>query len=218
VLDGRQYRSVQPCPAGRSRRGRVAPETCPDFADPSRSLLGAAQETWLYEGFARSEARWNLVAQQLLFSAYVQKAADGALGVFTDSWSAYAPTRDRVISAIAGSKLKNPVIIGGDIHAFLAADVKADFRRAGSPTVASEFVTTSVTSDRMPDSFAETLPLNPHVRFLDNRPRGYLAVDVTRDRMEVRLQAISDRTDRSAATSMLKSFVVQDGRPGLQSN
>jgi alkaline phosphatase D len=40
----------------------------------------------------------------------------------------------------------SPVVIGGDIHSFWVTDLKTDFRDPASPTVATEFVGTSVTS------------------------------------------------------------------------
>ncbi|NDC64647.1 MAG: hypothetical protein EBZ59_11830, partial [Planctomycetia bacterium] len=37
--------------------------SCTERLDPSLTLLGAAQERWLDEGFASSRARWNVIAQ-----------------------------------------------------------------------------------------------------------------------------------------------------------
>ena len=42
---------------------------------------------------------------------------------------------------------RNPVVIGGDRHAFFAADLKRDFARPDEATIATEFVGTSITSD-----------------------------------------------------------------------
>ena len=64
----------------------------------------------------------------------------------------------------------------------------------------------------------EALPENPHVRYFESRYRGYVAVDVTRDRMELRLRVISDRRDPNATVSTLKRFVVESGRPGAISD
>ena len=53
VLDDRQYRSHQVCPReGRGGSNVVPAEACPELQDPSRTLLGAAQERWLDEGLA----------------------------------------------------------------------------------------------------------------------------------------------------------------------
>ena len=110
------------------------------------------------------------------------------------------------------------VFFGGDIHSFWANDLKADFNDPRSKTVATEFVGTSITSDGVDyDLFAQMNPQNPHVRFFESRYRGYVGVDLTPKRMEVKFQAISDRRDSAATVSTLRSFVVEDGRAGVPS-
>jgi len=53
VLDGRQYRSEQPCiQANGSHQGHIAANTCSDLRDPARTMLGWQQEAWLDQGFA----------------------------------------------------------------------------------------------------------------------------------------------------------------------
>jgi alkaline phosphatase D len=81
--------------------------------------------------------------------------------------------------------------------------------------VATEFVTTSITSEPPPyELFQQLLPENPHVRYFESRHRGYVAVDLTRDRMETRFQVISERRDPAATVSTLKRFVVESGKAG----
>jgi alkaline phosphatase D len=58
------------------------------------------------------------------------------------------------------------------------------------------------------------VPKNPHVKFFDSRPRGYVSVDLTRDKMTAKFQTVSDITDANATLSTLKTFVVADGKPG----
>jgi alkaline phosphatase D len=214
VLDGRQYRSKQPCATPLSRRGHVAPETCDERLDPQRTLLGAAQEQWLFEGLKQSDAAWNVIAQQQLVAQLHQKDRAGMMGYWTDGWDGYPAARRRMLEAIAAVRPGNPVFIGGDIHSFWATDLKADFNRP-SPTIATEFVGSSITSDPPPhEAIAAVLPDNPHVRYFESRRRGYVAVDVARDRMDVRMQMISDRRDPNAMLSTLKRFVVENGKPG----
>ena len=55
---------------------------------------------------------------------------------------------------------------------------------------------------------------NPQVKFFEQAHRGYMALDLTRDRLTTRLQAISDRADPHATVSTLKTFVVENGRAG----
>jgi alkaline phosphatase D len=215
VLDGRQYRAKQPCEIPPWRRGHLAPESCVELFDPRRSLLGAEQERWLFDGFKQNDTAWNIIAQQQLVARLRQKTESGEPGYWTDNWDGYPASRQRMLDAIATSKLANPVFIGGDIHSFWATDLKADFDNPASPIVATEFVGTSITSDPGPfETFVKLLPENPHVRYFESRHRGYAIVDLSQDRMETRFQVISDRRDPQATLSTLRRFVVESGKPG----
>lgn len=174
-------------------------------------MLGLAQEDWLYGGLGQAGARWSLVAQDLLMASLRQTGSDGFVGHWTDGWDGYPATRDRLLSALQASRAANPVILGGDIHSYWTTDLKADFRDPESATVATEFVTGSVTSD---PPVAAMLPENPHVRYFESRAHGFITLDVRPDRLEAQLHAISDRTRADGALSTLKTFVVEDGRPG----
>jgi alkaline phosphatase D len=215
VLDGRQYRTKQPCEVPPWRGGHVAPDSCTERLDQQRTLLGAEQEQWLLEGFKTSDAAWNILAQGQLVAQVRQKDRAGVPGHWTDGWDGYPAARQRILNATAASKLANPVFIGGDIHSFWATDLKADFNDPSSATLATEFVGTSVTSDPPPyELIARTLPENPHVKYFESRHRGYVSIDLLRNRMETRMRVISDRRDPKATVSTLKKFVVESGRPG----
>jgi alkaline phosphatase D len=218
VLDGRQYRSVQPCIEGPRGGGRlVEVERCAARLDPRQTMLGPSQERWLLGGLGRSRARWNVIAQQQLMAELLQRTRAGAPAYWTDGWDGYAAARGRILSYIAAHKPANPVVIGGDIHSFWVTDLKTDFRDAASPTVATEFVGTSVTSAGVPyDTFAATLPDNPHVRFFESRHRGYVRCEVTPERWQADLRVVSDVRDRAATARTLAAFVVESGRPGAQ--
>ena len=61
VLDTRQYRSDQACGDGT----RI---NCTEALDPSRTITGQKQEQWLFQGLAKSQARWNILAQQVFMA------------------------------------------------------------------------------------------------------------------------------------------------------
>ncbi|MEP9433990.1 alkaline phosphatase D family protein [Xanthomonas euvesicatoria pv. euvesicatoria] len=216
VLDGRQYRSEQPCPQANGwRGGHVVAESCRQRTDPQRTMLGWEQERWLHGRFAQSPARWNVIAQDLLVAPMRQAGRDGVVGHWTDGWDGYPATRDRMLDAIAKTRLRNPVFWGGDIHSYWVTDLKADPADDASATLATEFVGTSITSDgQSNDELHATMAANPHVHYVDGQTRGYVSVTLTPGQMETRLQGISDRRDRNATVSTTKRFVVEDGRPG----
>jgi len=217
MLDTRQYRDRPACLPPTTRRARVIAADCAERLDPVRTMLGAHQEAWLYDGFRRPDpARWNLIGQSLMAASVLQKGPGGIIGHWSDGWDGYPATRDRLLSALADSGLPNPVVLSGDIHSFWANEIKRDARNPCAATVATEFVTSAISADGPPaQPFAEMAASNPQVRFFDTGPRGYLALDLTRDRLEARFRAISDRTDPAATVSTLRSFTVEAGRPGI---
>jgi alkaline phosphatase D len=218
MLDNRQYRSWQACP----RKGRKGGSNTLDVADcprlgvPGRSMLGRAQERWLDRAFADSRAPWNVVAQTTTMAQFDQLPGPGRRA-WTDGWDGYPAARERLLNSVVERKLQNPVVIGGDVHSFNICDLKLDFDDPRSPTVASEFVGTSITSQAWPqERMQQYLPDNPHIVFAHSAYRGYTRVEITPERMRVDLRAMQNVQSRDAPCDTLASFVVEDGRPGPQ--
>ncbi len=219
MLDGRQYRSREACysPPDYGGGHLESNRSCPERLDAARSMLGAEQEAWLYDGMRAATARWNILGQDVLMAPFRQRqpAPEHDFAYSTDRWDGYPANRTRLMQHIHGSRLRNPVVLGGDIHSFWATDLHLDPENPRSPIVASEFVGTSITSpgpgyDYMMRDMAE----NPHVRFFDSRERGYLSIDVTRKDLTARMQTVSDIREPKATRATLKTFVIEDGRPG----
>jgi alkaline phosphatase D len=214
MLDGRQYRSAAACPVGESRKNHVA--NCDDRLDPARSLLGAAQEKWLYGRLAKSDAQWNILGQDILMTPFLKKGkdADGKsmTGYSTDTWDGYPASRTRLLEAMRALKVKNPVVFSGDLHSNWACELR---QTPDAAPIATEFLGTSITSDPgdVPGTLAQ-LPENPQVKYYNGGTHGYVSVTLRADRMETRFQAISDRADPKATLSTEKAFVVETGRAG----
>ena len=217
LLDHRQYRSPQACPRpGRGGGNTVVPADCEALQDPGRSVLGEEQERWLARAFARTDSRWNLIAQQTLMAPLLLPGRDGKPArVRTDGWDGYPPARQRLLDAMARHRLPNPVVLGGDLHAFHAADLH---RRPGDPSsevIASEFVTTSIASQAPGQAHFDRLQAaNAHVRHVDGRQRGYLRLTLGKDRLEADLMGLDDVRRVDAGMSRQAGFVVESGRPG----
>jgi alkaline phosphatase D len=214
MLDGRQYRSRGACAAPPHGGGHVVTaKQCPELVEPSRSLLGVAQETWLYDELAQSRARWNIIGQTVLMTPLHDNDPGTEAHEWTEAWDGYPAARSRLLDHIAACGVANPVILSGDNHAFWANELK---REPDGPTVATEFVGTSITSYGPPyENVAKWLPSNPQVKFFESRKRGYTTVDLNADRMVTRFQAISDAADPSADVSILASFVIEAGQKGM---
>ena len=217
VLDDRQYRSHQVCPRpGRGGSNVVSPASCPELFDPGLTLLGLEQEKWLHEGLAASRARWNVIAQQTVM-AQVDRTPGEGQSFWTDGWDGYPAARARLLGSVAAGKVANPIVIGGDVHTFLAADLKTDFNDPAAPVVATEFGSGSITSQG--PSLKQTqawMDDNPHVRFANGNRRGYGLLELTARRAIARFRTVSEVTDPQAPIRTLASFTVEEGRPGVQ--
>jgi alkaline phosphatase D len=214
LLDTRQYRSWQACPRPKRHGGSNTVEVgaCAGLAAPGRSMLGRAQERWLEGALRDSRAGWNVVAQTTRMAQFDQRPGPGRRA-WTDGWDGYPAARERLLSKLKATS--NPVVIGGDIHAFQVAQLKLDFEDPGSPAVASEFLGTSITSQGWPqERLAQFLPDNPHFLMTDSRYRGYTRVEITPARWVADLRALESVQRRDAPCSTLATFVVEDGKPG----
>jgi alkaline phosphatase D len=215
VLDDRQYRSPQVCPRP-GRGGSNVVEGCNERLDPQRTLLGAAQEKWLFDGLAASRARWNVIAQQTLM-AQVDRMPGKEQAFWTDGWDGYPLARRRLLTHIAEKRVANPLVIGGDVHMSVVADLKTDFDHPGAPVVATEFVTTSISSQgpsrREIAAWAED---NPHIKYANPTRRGFTVIELSARRCLAQLRTLDDVKDPQSAIKTLVQFAVEDGRPGAQ--
>lgn len=217
VLDTRQYRTDQACDSPQEGGGQVVTaDECPELFDPKRTMLGAEQERWLFDGLSRPYALWNVLAQQYLMATLEQNLGSGK-SYWTDGWDGYFPERARILEFIQNQQVSNPVTIGGDIHSFWVTELKANFLDENSPTVASEFVGTSISSSGVPyDTFSAFLPNNPHIKFFESRKRGYVRCTVNRNLWTSDLRVVETIEQPTSPVSTLATFVVENGRPGPQ--
>src|SRR5260370_1689897 len=180
MVDGRQYRSRPACYAAPDRlRGHLESDAaCAERREEGRSMLGLAQESWLGVGLAGYKAKWNVIAQDVLMAQLRQKMPNGDFGFWTDDWDGFPASRRRLLQRIAQTRVPNPVVIGGDIHAFFANDLRVDFDDPKSPGVATEFVGTSISaSGPNYDMFAAFLPDNPHSHFFATPTPPYVTAN-----------------------------------------
>jgi alkaline phosphatase D len=175
------------------------------FADPARTLLGTEQEAWLAERLRSSSARWKFIGQGVMFAQLKLQgaplAAGGGVFLNSDQWDGYQPARDRLYAVLEGDAAHPPVgnvvILTGDIHSAWAADLSRDPNNpnvaaggydaaSGAGSRAVEFVGSSISSpgiDDPGDRLAALLrSINPHFKHIDLNRRGYMLLDVTRER------------------------------------
>ena len=211
VLDTRQYRTDQPC-------GDRTQPPCEGASDPAATLLGDDQRRWLFDALGGSSAEWNVIPQQVMM-AQVDRAPGSDVRYSMDQWPGYAASRDRLLSFLAESRVRNPVVLTGDIHSNWVNDLLLDFAEPSSPVVATEFVGTSISSsgDGGPNTeYAEgVMRDNPFVK-LQNAQRGYVICEVTPGRWTARYRVLDRVSVRGAPRLTLAEFAVEAGRPGAQ--
>jgi alkaline phosphatase D len=212
VLDTRQYRSDQSCGDG----NKVVP--CGDWSEPSRAMLGDAQERWLTDGLARSRASWQVLAQQVMMAPFDTRAGAEAQ-VSMDQWSGYPVARDRLLGAIGERAKGRTVVLTGDIHANYVNELHAGFDRPGREVVAAEFVGTSMSSggdgyDAYP-SWANTRADNPHMKW-HNARRGYVRCQVTASEWRADYRVVPYVSRPGAPVRTETSWRVRHGTAGVE--
>jgi alkaline phosphatase D len=196
------------------------------IGDPKRSMLGADQEAWLFDQLRASRqagSRWRLLGQQILFTPLTPPLLQVQN---TDLWDGYQADRNRVFDMLASEKIADVAILTGDIHSSWAFDVPrlpwtGYDPKTGSGSLAVELVTPAISS---PPFFAspelrerarKLQPLVPHLKFLEGEKRGYVLLDVTRERLQAEwyhVDTVTERTDKEARAA---SFVCERGSSRL---
>ncbi|MER7346704.1 alkaline phosphatase D family protein [Streptomyces aurantiacus] len=223
----------------RSFRSKQAGVGSGDVDSPDRTLTGRAQLDWLKAGLAGSDAAWKLVGTSVMISpvafgslpAYLLEPLaellglpKGGLAINTDQWDGYTHDRKELIGHLRDNGIRNTVFLTGDIHMAWANDVPVKAATyPASPSAATEFVVTSVTSDNV-DDFLNVAPhtlslvgvaaikaANRHVKWLDMDSHGYGVLDVTAERSQMDYYAISDRADPKATSSWARSYRTLTG-------
>lgn len=190
---------------------------------PTRSLIGAPQEEWLLHELAasaKSHRPWQLLGQQVMFAP---QSAPGKPSSNTDSWDGYRAARDRVFDAVERARVPNFVVLTGDVHSSWAYDLPkrpydAYDATTGRGSLGVEIVGTSVTSPSNVGSgpegekqLAEIRAVRPHLRYVDGRYRGYVILDLTRDRLQADYFAVKTVEERAKDERFVKGFVCEAG-------
>jgi alkaline phosphatase D len=207
--------------------------------DPDRTLTGRAQLDWLKTGLKSSDTTWRLVGNSVMISPFAigSLSADllkplakllglpqEGLALNTDQWDGYTDDRREILAHLRTNAIRNTVFLTGDIHMAWANDVPVD---AGtyplSPSAATEFVVTSVTSDNLDDIVkvpegtvsAAASPViratNRHVHWVDTDRHGFGVLDITAERAQMDFYVVSDRTKRDATAKWSRSYRTRSG-------
>lgn len=215
VLDNRQYRSPQACqPDNKGGSSTVLISECAELAAPQRTLLGEAQEQWLDARLKDSPAKWNVLAQQTIFAHQVQGQV-GADAVWTDAWDGYPAARERLLAMLERHQTSNPLLLGGDVHAFYANDIHRDGGDPQSERIALEICTSSLSADGLDQALHDQWrSRNPHIHLSRSDVRGYALLTLGREQVRADLRTVDDVRALQPQFSTLHSFQSDSAKRG----
>lgn len=182
------------------------------WSEPSHTLMGAAQEARLADGFkqsTRAGVRWQVLAQQVVMGSlalppeaagWLRPNADkqardstriGLLGSAVglpfnlDSWDGYPAARARVLRS-AQEANANLVVLSGDSHNAWGFDLDQGGEPAGvefgGHSVTSPGYETDLPNIAPRDVERAAVARNPQLKWADTSHRGYVEVELTPSR------------------------------------
>ena len=215
MLDTRGLRSQQ-----------AAGDDMAQIISPQRTMLGAAQETWLFDELRASQragSAWRVLGQQVMFSRL--SFPDRPVPM-VDSWDGYQSARTRLLDFFAGQKIGDVAILSGDAHSSWAFDVANNpwngyTARSGAGSAAVELVAPAVSSPplfadaRLRDGLTALRYLLPHLKYMEGDSRGYVLVDITPKQLQADWYHVPGVLERSQAERVAASFVCERGSAHL---
>ncbi len=212
------------------------------WRDPSRQLLGEAQQAWLGRQFKASvKARkpWQVLAQQVVMGELSTPdmiieglspktpdwlrqrlqasvvASHAGLPFNMDAWDGYPAARDRLYQASLAADA-NLLVLAGDSHNAWAFDLDRKGARVGvelgAHSVTSPGAEDSLSSHR-PDELARALvQRNPQLKWCDTAQRGYLAVELAPSRAIGEFRFLSSVRQRGTQLAGMQRMTVLAGQ------
>jgi alkaline phosphatase D len=243
MTDERFYRSPPPDDEFGQRDTATPPSREAD--DPDRTMLGTNQREWFLDRVTNSPATWTVWGNSVLNAALKATNAGegGSFYLNYDAWDGYEHERQLVMGELkrearSRGRPLNLVTLTGDMHAYVAAYMKTEYKQleqqrpfpdAEASRVGVEFMSTGVSSDNLaaqtptpPDleeDVAEAMveSQNPHVEWFNWSRHGYTTIEFTDDAAIYTAYEV-DRTVDSAETPkrLLRSYRVPEGQVAIE--
>lgn len=188
--------------------------------DTTRHLLGDEQLQWLKEGLLASNAKWKILAQQVMMGPLTPFG----ITVNPDQWDGYAAERKRLYDFFKENNLDNIIVLTGDIHTAWAMDLPYDYNTynstSGAGSVAVEFVCTSVTSKSVP------IPLPPaynlieklllrHIKYVDLSKKGYSILNLFPEKATNHFYSVKNIGFPTTEQKLEQAWTVKEGKNHL---
>ncbi|KAF4589179.1 hypothetical protein GQ602_003068 [Ophiocordyceps camponoti-floridani] len=196
--------------------------------DPSRTLMGARQESWFYRSLSESKARgarWRIVGNQIVFSRVIDKT--GAL--YGDDWNGYQANRNRTLQHLYGNQIDNTIFLSGDSHENWVSDLvwlgAVNYNRnTGQGAIGVEFAGTAVTSTghhgpiepRVGQRARGMIQRNDEMQWQEGYYRGYFILTLTPSHATAQFYGTPSVATRNAWDLPLANFTVVAGQNHIQ--
>lgn len=173
-----------------------------DSINGYETFLGAQQHTWLLNELQASTAKWKLIGNQKLLTPFSVQGLEALIpnGVNADekSWDGFSEERTELIEFIRDNDIDNVMILSGDAHFTVLADVAVNPFDSlvyngitGDGSVCVEFLPSGISSPNIDErGISYTLgpalvqiasDLNPHQFFTEFMDNGYGILSIVPD-------------------------------------
>jgi alkaline phosphatase D len=220
----RMHRDPHPCGEGNfGERQLVLESSCEARHEPDRTMMGSIQRNWMLDTLADSDAQWKVLGLPIPFSP-IQISQLPAAVYEIDHWDGYTDERRIILQALADRDVNNLIVLSGDLHAFLAAQLFSNYDGSGEP-IGAEFATSAVAATPIAsinppaNVFLQQLNIqanNPHINFWDGTRNGWCEVTITPTNCRVVMRAMLAQLPIANPSLPLAEFNVDADNPLLQ--
>jgi alkaline phosphatase D len=204
-------------------------------------MLGRRQQGWLRRTLAAdADTTWQVIGQQVMLAPvrapelgplldlgrpsmlpreqldHYVALSKGNPPMVLDTWNGYPHAREAVLRDLQ-EFARNPVVLSGDLHTSMANDVVP---HGGDKPVTVEIMPPAVSSPgfdeylplREPGALSEaTMSVNPAVRYMDTRHRGWVHLTVTSDECAAEWRLLDTVHSRDYRAAVGARFAVSAG-------
>ncbi len=204
-----------------------------EYAPGKKTVLGLKQDAWFKNNLATSTAQWHLIGNQEMMTDWLSEGApkflkQGNGRVFDESnWNGFPDDRNRLYAFMDSIKLKNVVVLTGDIHMSFVMnmtatpkDKKVYNKKTGEGSIGVEITGPSISRINMKEagvpgglipaiqSFSRGL--NPHHVWCQFSKHGYFTLNVTPEKCTAEFW-YSDIKKQTTKETFGRGFTVSNG-------
>ncbi|MFN7064866.1 MAG: alkaline phosphatase D family protein [Aquificaceae bacterium] len=194
ITDERSYRDRQPCD---KRYGAFG---CSE--QYRTSMLGNEQLRWFLSKLEEGNYPWKVWANEVQFS---QGKTDGKFGSL-DAWDGYAGERQRILNFLRDRGQRNLLILTGDRHASLVAELPDSYEKL-KEVLGAEFMTPAISSvnssetgrwirdwpqySSIEERERAEVSQNPWIKHLNMKNWGYSVLRITKERAQCTIYTVN---------------------------